>query len=318
MEPRANYALIGAFVLAAAAALMGFILWLSQAQFRQAFEDYDIVFQGPVTLDQGASVRYIGIKVGEVAWVRIDRADPSRVRARVRIDAETPVKTDSVATIDFAGITGVTFVQISAGSTEAPELARQPGQPVPVIRSERTQLVEIFTSGQEVLARSGETVERINALLSDDNLKRIERTLANIEQVSQRLAAEDGPIENANATLTTFRRAGESFDNASATLAEVGRDINEALVGIESDLDGLASDADELIAALLAAAEEAQVAISATGEVVDGPARDAFEQMRVVGLDLRRLIGRMERVARDFEDNPQRIVMGDPLPYEER
>ena len=122
MEPRANYALIGAFVIFAAVALMGFTLWLGQNQFRQSFDEYDIVFEGPVTLEEGASVRYIGIKVGEVRWVRIDRSDPSKVRTRIRIDSETPVKVDSTANIDFAGITGITFVQINAGKATSPPL----------------------------------------------------------------------------------------------------------------------------------------------------------------------------------------------------
>ena len=83
-------------------------------------------------------MRYIGIKVGEVSTVRIDRADPSKVRARIRIDRETPIKEDSTASIQLAGITGVTFVQITAGTGKP--LEARPGEPVPVIRAERTQL----------------------------------------------------------------------------------------------------------------------------------------------------------------------------------
>ena len=119
METRANYALIGAFVLMAAAAVVGFALWLGSSQFNRDYAQYDVVFPGPVTLEEGASVRYIGIKVGEVESVRIDRRDASLVRARLRVDRTTPVKADSTAIIDFAGITGVTFVQINAGSEGA-------------------------------------------------------------------------------------------------------------------------------------------------------------------------------------------------------
>ena len=114
METRANYALIGAFVMMAAAAVIGFALWLGSSQFNRDYSIYDVVFPGPVTLEEGASVRYIGIKVGEVETVRIDRRDASMVRARLRVDRSTPVKTDSTAIIDFAGITGVTFVQIKS------------------------------------------------------------------------------------------------------------------------------------------------------------------------------------------------------------
>ena len=69
METRANYALIGAFVLMAAVAVIGFVLWLGSSQFNRDFAEYDIVFPGPVTLEEGSAVRYIGIKVGEVESV---------------------------------------------------------------------------------------------------------------------------------------------------------------------------------------------------------------------------------------------------------
>ena len=69
------------------------------------------VVRRPAARDQRERVR--------VARVRIDRRDAALVRARLRVDRTTPVKADSTAIIDFAGITGVTFVQINAGSEGA-------------------------------------------------------------------------------------------------------------------------------------------------------------------------------------------------------
>lgn len=87
METRANYALIGALVILAAAAMASFVLWLGQSEFRRDYKVYDIVFEGPVSLEEGAGVRYIGVKVGEVATVRIDKNDQSKVRVRIRCRA---------------------------------------------------------------------------------------------------------------------------------------------------------------------------------------------------------------------------------------
>ena len=94
METRANYALIGAFVLIATMAVAVFTLWLGQSQFRQDFEAYDIVFEGPVSLEQGASViiisgraevqdRVIGLELGADDYI-IKPFDPSEVVARIR------------------------------------------------------------------------------------------------------------------------------------------------------------------------------------------------------------------------------------------
>ena len=120
METKANYVLIGAFVLLAAAALMLFTLWIAGTPLNRDYSTYDVVFEGPVNgLTEGGEVRFNGIKVGEVTRLSLDRQDPNRVIARIRVDAETPVRTDSVAQLDFLGITGVTFIQILAGTPEA-------------------------------------------------------------------------------------------------------------------------------------------------------------------------------------------------------
>ena len=41
METRANYLMVGAFVLALAGGLVGFVLWLAKFQFDVQFAHYD-------------------------------------------------------------------------------------------------------------------------------------------------------------------------------------------------------------------------------------------------------------------------------------
>ncbi|HBH88333.1 MAG TPA: MCE family protein, partial [Hyphomonadaceae bacterium] len=113
METRASYALIGAAVLAAFAALIAFTIWLGKVEFDREFSEYDVVFEGAVNgLSEGGQVRYLGINVGEVVSLSLDRENTENVIARIRVDADTPVRTDSKAYLDFAGLTGVTFIQI--------------------------------------------------------------------------------------------------------------------------------------------------------------------------------------------------------------
>ena len=317
MEPKANYTLIGAFILAAAVAVFGFILWMGQSEFRASFDEYDVVFTGPVTLDEGASVRYIGIKVGDVRWVRIDRSDPSKVRARIRIDAETPVKTDSTAGIDFAGITGITFVQINAGTPTAPELVRRAGEPVPVITADRSALEELVTSGQEVLGQSNLAAQQINKLLTDENIENISEIIADIEDITDKLAAEDGVIEDLEVALETLRRAGETFDAASSALGDVGKGARAEIDKIGPEIQKLLDAGEEALASIRAAADEGMAMLASAGDAIDGPTAGAMEQAGVAARDLRMLIARIETLARDLQDDPQQVVVGDPLPYED-
>ena len=317
MEPRANYALIGAVVIAATLSLLGFVMWAGQAQFRAALDEYEIVFPGPVTLDEGAAVRYIGIKVGEVRWVRIDRRDPSKVRARIRIDSETPVKTDSTATIDFVGVTGVTFVQINAGSPTARDLKTATDDPIPEITAERTQLAELVTSGQRLVARSDQTLEQLNKLLSDDNIARFEATLTNIQAVTDALTREDGLIAEVTEAATTLNEAGERFGQASNEVAAFSKTANREVAALGDHLDALSGDVRGALGAVEGASEESRAFFSAGTGWMEGPAADLPGELQRTLQDLRRLMARSEDTLRDLSDRPRSVVLGDPLPYEE-
>ena len=274
METRANYALIGAFVLIATMAVAVFTLWLGQSQFRQDFEAYDIVFEGPVSLEQGASVRYIGIKVGEVSWVRIDRGDQSKVRARIRVDAETPVKVDSTASIQLAGIT-------------------------------------------EVLGKANRTIERVNLILTDENIESLSATIRNIETLSGQLAASDGTMAQATQTLKDVSAASARFEAASASLESFGTNADSQMTEFGSQANALVAEIREVAASANKTVEQSNLAVLAATDAIEGPATGALVDARLASRDLRLLINRLDRVARELEQNPQGFVVGDPAPYEE-
>lgn len=317
METRANYTMIGAFVILAAIAAMGFILWLGQSQFQREYDHYDIIFEGPVSLEKGAAVRYIGIKVGEVERIAIDRADVSKVRARIRIDSQTPVKEDSVATIDFAGITGLTFIQIDAGSAEADILERRAGAAVPVIKSERTQLEELFLGGREMMQSANTAIVRVNSMLSEENIQRFESTLTNLETISHKLARDEGLLDEAAGTLASIGKAGDSFTAISGSLGAFSDNAGTLVSNVDAELQGIVGELRDVLTSAGTAMDEGGKAAAAMTATLEGPAVTALEDARAVSQDLRVLINRLDRLAREAEQNPQRFVVGEPVPYEE-
>ena len=123
MEKNANYALVGLSSLILFIGLVIFIVWLARISFSQEYDLYDIVFDGPVRgLNQGGEVHFNGIKVGEVTKIALDRTNPSRVIARARVTSDVPIRVDSFATLEPQGITGVNYVQITAGTPSKPSL----------------------------------------------------------------------------------------------------------------------------------------------------------------------------------------------------
>ncbi len=106
METKARFVLVGAFTLAAMAALLAFLLWLAQVQINRSYAQYDIVFDTVSGLGQDSVVRYNGVDVGKVLDIALDAQNPALVRVRIEINAATPVRKDTVATLSSQGVTG--------------------------------------------------------------------------------------------------------------------------------------------------------------------------------------------------------------------
>ena len=312
METRANYVLIGAFVLGGAIALMLFVVWISRAPFNRDFNTYDVVFEGAVNgLSEGGEVRFNGIKVGEVKQLSLDPADPKKVIARVRVAATTPVRTDSVAQLDFLGITGVTFIQIRPGSADKP-LLKGPANNPPIMPTERTALDELLTGGQDVLTISTESLNKINNLLSDENIASLSGTLHNIEVLTGKIADDGGMADNATSALASIDRAARQVEAAAASVDMAVKDI-----------DGLAVDLRPAVAEVGPALADARAAISSLAVVASDlrtriapNAAATLDEVSLAASDLRALMLRIQSLAAEIEQDPSRFVVTTPRPVE--
>ncbi len=96
METRANYALIGLFTLAVLAAAFGFVFWFSGkdagAKLNALPHHLQRLGVRPLARRAGALQRPA---VGEVVSLELLPEDPSKVVARVEIDARTPMNVDT-------------------------------------------------------------------------------------------------------------------------------------------------------------------------------------------------------------------------------
>ncbi|MFD1961527.1 MlaD family protein [Novosphingobium panipatense] len=121
------------------------MIWLGSLQINRKVDDYRILFRGPVRgLSEGGEVQFNGIKVGQIERIDLDPRDPNRVITDIQIKAGTPVRDDSVATLESEGISGVSIVQISAGTPSRPLLNKVSKEERPVIRSKGNALSSLL------------------------------------------------------------------------------------------------------------------------------------------------------------------------------
>jgi phospholipid/cholesterol/gamma-HCH transport system substrate-binding protein len=156
MERDAHYAAVGIATVALMAALAVFAIWLARLQFNNDYDVYDIVFYGPVRgLSEGGEVHFNGIRVGEVTDLNLDPDKGDQVIARIRVDATTPVRVTSRAQLEPQGITGLNYIQITAGNPQSAILKEQyPDNVVPVIQSQPSPIAELLSGSGTVLAQT--------------------------------------------------------------------------------------------------------------------------------------------------------------------
>lgn len=317
METRANYVMIGAFVLLAAAALMLFTVWIGGSRFNRENKTFDIVFQGAVNgLSEGGEVRFNGIKVGEVRQLSLDAKDPTRVIARIRVDERTPVRADSVATLEFLGITGVTFIQLSGGTPGGPLLTQPLGAPPPVLQAERTVIDELFAGGQDLLSVGGETLQNLNRVLDEKNTAALGDILANLAVASRKLSEEGGVLDSTNSALKSIDRAAATVDRAAASLDGAAKSIDRATVSLSGEAGAALTEAGPLLKEARAALARLQSSLDQVDRQVAPAASRALEQLSATARDLGALMIRIDGLAAEVEQDPSRFVFRQPQPVE--
>lgn len=216
METRAHYVIIGAFTIGVFLLALGFVMWMSKSGTDQKFNDYEIEFTEAVTgLSVGGLVQYNGIKVGEVSALRLAPDDPRKVIARVRIDANAPVRTDTRAKLGIQGVTGLAFIQLSGGAPGNPPLQPTKEHPIPRIPSDESALSKLLASGSDVVTSVNDALLRVNRVLSDDNISHVTTTLNNIDQLSSAVAEQRGDI------ALVIKQLTEASGELKRTLAAV-------------------------------------------------------------------------------------------------
>ncbi len=184
METRANFVLIGAFTLFGILGSLGFFLWLAKVEVDQQYAYYDVLFPDVSGLGDAGDVRYNGLPVGQVVRLSLDPIDPSKVRVRLEVDAKTPVKTDTIATLELQGVTGVSYVSLSGGTPDAARLKTAPGEEFPLIQARRSAFQSLFEGGPELLTKAIVLLEDIDTIFNTENRAAIANILSNLESAS--------------------------------------------------------------------------------------------------------------------------------------
>ena len=277
MEDRAKYALIGLFTFAVITAAFGFIYWLHGASGSKETNPYLIVFEGSVSgLRVGGPVLFNGIRVGEVTEMRLTDK-PSEVAAVVSVTPSTPIRSDTIVTLEYAGLTGIASVSLKGATASSPAVAAPKSGGLPTLRAASTA-GDMGTAVRETLAKA-------DALIAE-NQESVRNTIRNLESFTAALARNGDKIDKLVDNSTKLVETG----------AETMGSFNALAVSLKKDTNQLAENLDKR-----------------TAEITDGVTKltdTATKHINIVGNDMHRAIINIDKSVTELAKNPQRILFG--------
>ncbi|OQW32691.1 MAG: hypothetical protein A4E19_04840 [Nitrospira sp. SG-bin1] len=314
MEPKVNYILVGSFVALLGAAVLVGILWLGKTDYRGSYDRYEAYMKESVAgLSVDSTVKYRGVDVGRVKAIALNPNNPEEVLLTMDIVRGTPIKIDTIAVLETQGLTGLATVNLTGGSRESPSLQAQEGQTYPVIKTGPSLFVRLDEAVSRLLSEEGlarllvdldAAAKGAAQVLDEDNRTMLKRTIKDLSEVAQTVAAHKAQIEQ------SLNGAAKSADNLVKLTASLNTEVPTLLAGINKS-----------VAALGTATEELSRTSKTVGTVVN-EARPELQQftrrtLPEAGLlvtELRQLTGTLTRVARELEREPSSLVFGKKAP----
>lgn len=313
METRANHLLIGSFVLIVVVATLGFIIWVAQIRIDQPRVYYQIQFDEAVTgLATGGTVRFSGIQVGVVQSIHLDEQRPGQVTVVVAVDPATPVRQDSMASLELQGITGTSFVQISGGSTQAPLMPGGTlGQPLPQIPARMSFIASVFSGAPELVRNATDLLGNTNKLLDEGTRDDLRQIVADIRKITDAFARNAGQIdtfaENLGAISTDTRA---TLEEARATFANLNRVAANADVAMRQDVRPMLTSARQTVDKLNLLSGQLNELVAENREPMNTFVAEGLPDLRNLINESRQMVDNVNRVAETLEDGPGQFLFG--------
>jgi len=299
MDRDANYVTVGAFVLLLLAMAAGFVLWYSETGDRRSYQRYEIYFDGSVFgLSEGGSVRYLGVAVGRVARIGLDPRDASRVRILADIAEDTPIDQATVARLALQGVTGLLFIDLKPADPGKPQSAPPPSLDHPVIPSERSDFDVFVSTLPDVVAKASEVLNRMSAMLSDENIEGVATSIKNVEAATAELPAAMKEVRQLLAQLetTTTEIYGVAVEVRGVT-AVAAPELATGMRKLREAADSMAAVSQRLDA-MVARNEDSVSRFTDQG----------LAEIEALARDLRESARSIERLGQSLQEDPSRLL----------
>ncbi|MDI1352340.1 MAG: MlaD family protein [bacterium] len=250
MESKTNYAIVGVVIIILMAGLLAAILWLSVGFNQKKYSSYTVYMsESAAGLNEQSPVKFNGVQVGLVKKIQLNKNDPRQVEITLNVEAHIPITTSTSATLISQGITGVTYVGLTASSPDLTPLKKMPGEPYPVIPAKPSLFNQLDNIIKEVSDNVNKLSIRTQHIFNDENAANIRESLNNLKKFTAVIAQNDDhinrSINSADVFLANIAKASNDFPKILAKFNSLAADMSNAGKSITATMSAGKSTVDK-------------------------------------------------------------------------
>lgn len=227
MESKTNYTIVGLSVIILIAGLITAAIWLSIGFDQKKYLIYAVYMHEAVSgLNEESLVKYNGVKVGMVDSIELSQVDPQQVKILLRIEEGTPITTSTRATLISQGITGTTYLGLSATSSTYMPLQKTPGEPYPVIPYQPSFFNQLEKNVTEI-------TRDLKRVFDKENSKNIKESLHNLATITGVFSTNSQSLEKSLQDLpkliNELKISASKFNTMAQNLASAGTSVTTTM-----------------------------------------------------------------------------------------
>lgn len=241
MESKTNYFIVGLTVLILATGLLIAGLWLSVGFDKKTYNTFTVYMREAVSgLNDESPVKYNGVKVGFISKIQLNEFDPQQVKLEIQVEKGTPITASTQASLVAQGITGTTYLGLSASSSTFIPLQKTPGEPYPVIPYKASFLAQLEKNVTEVTAG-------INRVFDKENAKHIKSSLANIQKISDTIEQNNSnlnkSLQDLPVLIAELKNSVRQFNTMSRDISAAGIQLSDTMRAGRNSIDKISQQA---------------------------------------------------------------------------
>ena len=185
-------------------------------------------------LSEDSVVKYNGVKVGLVNKIELNQLDPQQVKIQIKIEEGTPITTSTHATLINQGITGTTYLGLSASSPSPFPLQKIPGEPYPVIPYKPSFLSQLEKNINDVSVG-------IKRIFDKENARSLKKTLANLQAITDVMAKNNDnfhkSFKNLPELINDLKISAKKFGDMSSNMSTASQQVTTTMKAGKNTID---------------------------------------------------------------------------------